>query len=357
MPRDVVLVTGANGVVGRRVIAELVRDPDVQIVALVRDLERWGEAARQTGIAPERISLLTGDVTHTDLGLARAVRQQLTTTVTHIVHAAADVLFTRPLAAARRVNVDGTRRVLELAQECGGLEQLTHISTVFVCGSRAGVIPEDDVGVDAGWANAYQQSKYEAEVLVRQASCPWIIARCSTIVLDALAGGISQYTAVHHALRLLYHGLVPMLPARMGSVVDVVTADFVGRSIASLARRPGLTRRTFHLCAGPTALPLDELLALTWAWWSEDLAWRRKGIPLPAFTDLDTYRLFERSVLETADERLCRAVRSMSFFVPELAFARRFETGGTEATLAAAAAPVRALWPRVLHELRRRAAA
>jgi long-chain acyl-CoA synthetase len=357
MARDTVLVTGANGVVGRRVIAELLRDPEVRIVALVRDLERWRGAARQAGISGARVAVLAGDITREHLGLARERLSDLTGTITHIVHAAADVQFTRPLADARRVNVEGTRQVIRLAERCGALEQLTHVSTAFVCGTRAGVIPEDDIGAEVGWVNAYQQSKYEAEALVRQAACAWIIARSSTIVLDAPAGGISQYTAVHHALRLLYDGLVPMLPAGAGSAVDVVTADFVARSIAALARRPGVRGRTFHLCAGRMALPLAELLALTWARWSEDRGWRRKSIPLPALTDLATYRLFEQSVLETADERLARAVRSMSFFVPELAFGRRFETAGTEATLAESAAPVRAIWPRVLQELRCRAAA
>lgn len=343
--RNTILLTGATGLVGGRVLAALLaRDPGLDIVVLVREPARWRVRER-------RVQAVAGDLTRPDLGLDPARRVSLLRTVTGIVHAAGDVRFTRPLDDLRAVNVDGTRRVMELAADCHRLERVLYVGTAAVCGRRTGLVREADNGPEAGWVNAYQQSKYEGEAVVRASAVPWVVARPTTIVLDGARGGLSQFTAVHHALRLLHEGLVPMIPAARNATLDATTNEYVSDALAELLVRPTAVGRTVHLCAGAGAMSVADLLELTWTCWEADAAWRRKTIPRPAFADLSTWQLFASSVGQTGDQRLVRAVTTLSSFVPDLAYPKRFDTANAEAILGRPAPALRDIWPTLLREL------
>jgi nucleoside-diphosphate-sugar epimerase len=340
-------LTGATGLLGGAVLSRMLRaDPALRVAVLVRDPARW------RGI--DRVTPVAGDLCAPGLGMAADVRAALAREVDLVLHAAADVVFSRPLAVARATNVEGTRRVLELAHAWPRVERVVYVSTAFVAGRRTGSIAEAEEDGAAGWVNAYEQSKWEAERLVRAATRPWVIVRPSTVVCDDPGGGaVTQYNAVHHAVRLLHRGLVPMIPSAPapGAAVDLVPADYVAGAIAALAVREGLAGRTFHLCAGAGALAVGELLQSTWGVFARDAAWRRKALPQPVLADRATYALLERAIDLTGDEPLRRALRGLSHFAPQLALPKRFETAGADALRDAPAPPVSAYWARVVEHL------
>jgi long-chain acyl-CoA synthetase len=345
-------VTGATGLLGRASLARLLdADHSLRAVVLVRDLARWGAAAAALGALAERVTPVVGDLRAPGLGLDAARRATLAARTTAVLHLAADTVFSRPLAEARAANVAGTRRVLELASDCRGVGRFAFVSTAFVAGRLTGRIAEGDNGGAAGWVNAYERSKYEAEALVRASALDWVILRPSTVVCDGATGAVAQVNAVHRALRLYYHGLASMMPGADDSPVDVVPSDYVSDAIARLALREGLGGQTLHLCAGAGALSLGELLDVTYELWAASPSWRRRGIARPALTDLATYRLFERTVAETGDPTLRRVTRSLSHFVPQLALPKRFDTAGADAALGRAAPPVRAYWGMMIRSL------
>ncbi|HEY2164920.1 MAG TPA: SDR family oxidoreductase [Gemmatimonadaceae bacterium] len=350
-PRSI-LLTGATGLLGRDVLARfLARDERSRVLVLVRDAGRWMTNTRSIpGIG--RVTPVVGDLRADGLGLNVWARQQLRRSVTAVLHLAADTRFSRPLDDARAVNTAGTMRVLELAAECAAPVRFAYVSTAFVAGRRVGVIGENEPTHDAGWANAYEQSKYEAEALVRAHANDWTILRSSTVVCDDAGGGVTQFNAVHRALQLYRNGLAAMIPGVAGSTVDAVATDYVGDAIARLALSDDLHRRAVHLCAGTGALPLEELLEITWERWAAlDPAWRRRGIPRPALADLRTYALFEQSVEEIGDPSLKRVLRALSHFAPQLAMPKRFETTTADALLGAPAPAVRDFWIPMIDNL------
>ena len=347
-----ILLTGATGLLGRDVLTRLLAaDPALRVLALVRDADRWNASSRSIpGI--DRVTPVAGDLRADGLGLNAWARQQVRRNATVIIHLAADTKFSRPLDHARAVNTAGTLRLLELASECAASVRFAYVSTAFVAGKRVGAILENESTHDAGWANAYEQSKYEAEALVRSHAADWTMLRSSTVVCDDVGGGVTQMNAVHRALQLYRNGLAAMMPGVAGSTVDAVTTAYVGDAIARLAFHDDLYRRAVHLCAGAGALPLEELLAITWARWAaRDPAWRRRGIPRPALADLRTYALFEQSVEEIGDASLGRVVRALSHFAPQLALPKRFETSTADALLGAPAPAVRDYWLSMIDNL------
>jgi hypothetical protein len=155
---------------------------------------------------------------------------------------------------------------------------------------------------------------------------------------------VGQFNVVHRALRLYHHGLAAMMPGSQESPVDVVTTDYVSDAIARLARDRDVAGSTVHLCAGTGALPLGELLDITYDVWAAAPGWRRRSIERPALADAETYRLFEGTVEETGDPVLRRVIHSLSHFVPHLALEKRFETSTADALLGHPAPMVRDYW-------------
>ena len=348
-PRTIV-VTGATGLVGRRVVASLLQRTDASIVVLVRDPAHWQAIACRLAMASSRVTPIHADITRAGLGIdARAVTRWLRSP-SLIIHSAADIVFSRSLADARRVNTEGTGNVIELAASFPHV-RLAYVSTAFVVGRRTGAVADDDDAGGAGWVNSYEQSKHEAEALVRSSGLEYVIARPSTIVCDDVQGGVTQVNAVHRALRLYHAGLASMMPGAEDTPVDVVPANWVAEGIVRLALARATSGLTVHLCAGEGALPLGALLDRTYALWSQDLAWRRRRIARPALSDLATYELFERSVELVGDARLKRITRSLSHFVPQLALPKHFDTSRARSILGEAAPPVAAYWDRMLERL------
>jgi len=352
-----IFITGATGFLGRETLTRLLAaDPRLRAFVLVRDVGRWSQVERERGHG--RVIPVQGDLCTDGLGLPPDARARIANEVTTIVHLAANTTFSSPLDHARAVNTLGTRHVLEIAGDCASAAHVAYVSTAFVAGRRTGVIAEDGQSASAGWVNAYEQSKYEAEQLVKEHASSWVILRPSTVVCDDVGGQVTQMNAVHRALNLYRQGLVAMMPGVTGSTVDAVTTSYVADGIALLALREDAAGKTVHLCAGEGALRLDELLDITYARWATDPVWRKRGIVRPAITDLPTYALFERTIEEIADASLKRIARALSHFVPQLALPKVFDTTNAEALLGRTAPPVRDFWlPMLDHMLATQSAA
>jgi 2-alkyl-3-oxoalkanoate reductase len=342
MTMRTILLTGSTGLVGRGVMARLLAaDARLRIIALSRT------PAPATHSGSDRVEVVRGDLHQPGLGMLPSVRRSLRGRIDAVCHLAADVRFSQSWEEARRTNVEGTFRILDLADEVGAL-RFVLASTAFAVGRATGAVEEGAIPRD-GWVNAYERSKWEAEELVRASDLLWLILRPSTMVIDRPGGRVEQDNAIHRALRIYHRGLAPMLPGTEESTVDVVPSGFVCRAVADLTLREDLSGETIHLCAGAGALPLEEMLGRSHRVWSADPEWRRRCVSLPPVVPLALYRRLEATVAATGDRRLGRIIASLSHFLPQLAHPKRFSTGRAEA-LGHAAPPVRDYWDDVARE-------
>ena len=346
-----ILVTGATGLVGRGAVGRmLAARPELQVYAVARDPRHLVAIGAADGWGA-RVVPLAGDVTLPGLGLDAGSRALLEREATAVLHCAADTTFSRALADARHTNTMGTANVLELVSSWRRQARCAYVSTAVVAGRVTGPVPAIAHDGAGGWVNGYEQSKWEAEAMVRAQAADWVVLRPSTIVCDA-DGSVRQVNAVHRALRIYHAGLAAMLPWAPGATLEVVPGDWVCDAVARLALAPAHAGRTFHLCAGDGALPIEEMLDRTWRAWSvSDPEWRRRTVAQPALADLETWTLFERSVHETGNVRLGRVLAALSHFVPHLALPKRFETSSTEDALGAGAPPVRSYWDPMVTRL------
>ena len=103
---------------------------------------------------------------------------------------------------ALRVNVGGTRNVIDLARSLPHLKQFHHVSTCYVAGKREGVILETELRHDAGYRNFYEESKYLAELEVDSAKVdlPVTIHRPAVVCGDSQTGETGKYDGVYYLI-------------------------------------------------------------------------------------------------------------------------------------------------------------
>jgi nucleoside-diphosphate-sugar epimerase len=186
------------------------------------------------------------------LGLAGSEFKSLAAAVTDVWHLAAIAWLGAKPAVMRRVNVEGTRNVIELAQAAPKLQRLNHFSTAYVSGHRVGVILEEELAMRQRFHNAYEESKFQAEQLVRraQAELPATIYRPSIVVGDSRTGEIDRFEGPYALAILLVASplAVPLpLPGNAVAPLNVVPVDFVVDAVTSIAQNPAGVGRTIHV--------------------------------------------------------------------------------------------------------------
>jgi len=338
------LLTGATGFLGMELLARYLERTDRTVYALVRARDdaqaqaRLRHAVERVVAAPgrfdHRLLAVRGDVALPGLGLSRGRRIALAESVTEIVHAAASVSFTLPLQEAREVNVEGTRRLLELAELCtlhGSLRRFSHVSTAYVAGDARGLFGEDDHDVGQGFRNTYERTKWEAERLVREHGerLPVQLFRPSIVVGEQETGWTAAFNVIYAPLRAFAHGAsMPLIPGRRSAPVDVVPVDYVADAIFALAGRADGVGRTYSLAAGAHASSVGELLRL-----SAQAFERRRPLTLPP-------ALYERTLhpllLRRSRGARRRWLEQAPVFFPYFALRVRHDTSRTKEALAAA---------------------
>ncbi len=148
------LVTGASGFTGSHLV-RLLEQRGVSVVGLVR------KSSNLIRLADCQVQLVYGEITDRD-----ALRVAMTGVDT-VFHTAAYVeLGLVNAAEMERVNVEGTRAVLDVAQELG-VAKIVYCSTIGVYGDTQGkVINETFSRTQTDFSSAYDMTKYQAQEIV-----------------------------------------------------------------------------------------------------------------------------------------------------------------------------------------------
>lgn len=195
-----VALTGATGFLGLRLLRRLLDTHRTLTVLshagsgdalhrVTRFFELTGAPAAFTSELPGRVRVVETDLARPRLGLSERSFHELADSIGAIWHSAGSIHLEGDLPELRRTNVEGTRHVLELAAACRRRPVVHHVSTAFVAGARReGVAYEDELDDARGFENAYERSKYEAELLVhawsREHGRPVLVLRPSILVTD-----------------------------------------------------------------------------------------------------------------------------------------------------------------------------
>jgi thioester reductase-like protein len=291
-----VLITGASGVLGRALLPVL---SDARVICLVH----------RAPLNVAKVMCLQGDVSTRWLGLSRAAFDELAAQIDCIIHSAAVTQFRVPAEETRRVNVDGTRHVIELAHRAQA--PLYHVSTAFVGTQSRSEQPP----------TAYELSKLESDAVLRESGVPHVVLRPSLVIGDSVTGRIAQFQGIYLVLGLYLKGLLPVVPALPDTYADFIPQDVVANAVATLIRND-VRRGEYWLTLGDQALTIGEVVELCAA-----LAEEIDGLPrLPVrLVAPDTFeRLIKPAFLPVFPDRARRLLERASELTRYMNLEQRF---------------------------------
>jgi thioester reductase-like protein len=266
-----IFFTGFPGFLGLRLLPRLLElKPHARVACLVqgkfRETAREGVAAIEKAHphARGRLDLVTGDITRPGLGLDPEEARSLHKEVTEGYHLAAVYDLAVKADLAHRINVLGTRHVLEWLGEAKRFERLHYVSTAFVSGTARGLYRETDLDVGQGFKNHYERTKFQAEVEVAKSGLPRTIYRPGIVVGDSRTGETGKFDGPYFILRFMERLPSPgvfMLPGGGRGTANVVPVDFVVEALARLSTSAKSAGKTYHL-TDPDPLSPAEIARL-----------------------------------------------------------------------------------------------
>src|SRR5439155_302109 len=145
-------------------------------------------------------------------------------------------------------------RVAKLADRVAarrGLRRFVHVSTAYVAGRHRGLFAETDLWTGQEFRNSYEQSKAEAEELVRRRGdrFPAVVVRPSIVVGDSATGWTPTFNVLYWPLRAFARGLLRSVPARPDGRVAVVPVDYAASAAREGRSMSEITPATTHSTA------------------------------------------------------------------------------------------------------------
>ena len=264
--------TGYPGFLGSQLLPRVLeRDPEARATCLVekRFMKLAGERVAQLRLADpdmaRRVELIAGDISIPSLDLDERTwaKAQESTEIWHLA-AVYDLSVPRDLGLL--VNSEGTHRILELAKRCDALDRLHYVSTCYVSGRYVGIFSEEDLEKGQSFNNYYEETKFLAEIAVREAmreGLPATVYRPSIVVGDSRSGETQKYDGPYYVIRWILRqpdaAVVPVVGDPLATRVNLVPRDFVIDAISHLSALPHSVGRTYQL-ADPEPLTVSDLL-------------------------------------------------------------------------------------------------
>lgn len=326
-------ITGATGFLGLALVEKLLRHvPDCQLTLLVRSashaeaLERFRKLISADPLfaslpmtALARVRCLAGDITLPQLGLDDAECETLRGSFDLCINSAASVDFDEPLDEALRINIAGPLAVQAFAAAVGA--DLLQISTAYVCGLRAGLIPDDfdvaavpnaagsaaqaleelqalaqqqytahghdpasrattskkltlalmtlgrEVANAKGWSDIYTYTKFLSERLLAEHRGTRALGIFRPTIVESAAGGpcpgwLKGVKVMDMVLAAYGKGMIPGLPVDLGAPLDIIPVDMVAGPLLAQAAQMLCERDPQHinLCQLGSSAPNPLLL-------------------------------------------------------------------------------------------------
>lgn len=277
-----VFLTGATGVLGARLLKDLLESTACRIFCLARghDARQCEERVRsflrvydEGGLLDSqftaRVTVVPGDVTLGRFGLSEASFADLQRRTDLTIHAAANTSLLVKYKHLEPTNVHGTDRVIEF---CLGTREkiLSYVSTYAVMGDktfdRRVRFRECDYDLGQRFEHLnYQRSKFLAEAKVRAAGnlgLRWRIFRPGQIYGDSVTGAYPHSAA---QAGLFYDLFKTAMETRLMPEAylhyDVVPVDYVSRGLVALSADGEKFFEVYHLL-NPDAKNFVQVMGL-----------------------------------------------------------------------------------------------
>ncbi|NNE66601.1 MAG: SDR family oxidoreductase [Pyrinomonadaceae bacterium] len=266
--RTTIFITGFPGFIAKRLVERLA-GPETQFFLLVQEafnekaLADVQEIAESSGLPQKNFTIIKGDITESELGMASADVDVVTRETTDVYHLAAIYDLEVEKELAYKVNVEGTKNVSDLVRRMSNLRRYNYVSTCYVAGKRDDTIFENELEHDKGFRNYYEETKYFAEVEVEnlKKELPVTIYRPSVVCGDSETGETAKYDGIYYVIKFLLKFPEVFRLVNVGNDdvrLNLVPVDFVVKGMTALANDENAVGKTVAL-ADPNPLTTKEI--------------------------------------------------------------------------------------------------
>lgn len=260
-------VTGASGLIGKRLVKKLLARKDSVVYFLMRKesqtkieglLSYWD-------VSKERAIPVFGDLLAPSLGVSKEDIKSFSKKIDHFFHLAAIYDLKADAEEQIAVNVDGTRNTVELANAIAGLKCFHHVSSIAAAGMFEGIFREDMFEEAENLDHPYFATKHQSEKIVRQDYKGNIrIYRPGLVVGDSKTGEMDKIDGPYYFFKLIQR-IRQLLPPWMPTVgieggrINIVPVDYVVDAMDYIAHLPKVNSNCFHL-TDPEPMRVGEVL-------------------------------------------------------------------------------------------------
>ncbi len=261
-----VAVTGATGLIGSNLVAEMVKAGYTDIVIIVRNRERMGGLERTFGFHGLTLSGSSVDIVDLDFSDTESLERAFKGADT--VFNCAGAIMQGEMTAQQLIdnNVSVTRSVVE-ASLAAGVKKIIHTSSITVLqppGDHTTPITEEDMAEATAYDSGYTRSKYYADMEIARGRDKGLQ---TVIVMPAVVLGEGDWSLNGSS------ALIPFisrgLPVYAEGVMAYVDVRDVGRAMIALDGCPEADGEAFIVAGGN--LSYRELIT-----WGAGAAGKRK---------------------------------------------------------------------------------
>ncbi|KAJ7486758.1 putative aminoadipate reductase [Mycena latifolia] len=330
----VVLLTGSTGGIGSHILEMLLSLASVERVYAFNRKGRTPLSERQKEaftdraldvnfLTSEKLVLVEGDTTKSDLGLPTHVFTTLRATITVIIHNAWTLDFNK-LLSSFEPHVKGTRNLIDLALQSPNTSGVKFLFTSSIASAQGwdlklGPFPEElQLDADVAVGNGYGESKYASERLLAASGL-----QATSFRIGQVSGAASNgaWSTTDWVPAIVKSGIaLGSFPSNPSGVAAWIPAEAVARAIvdAALSAESPFAINLVH----PRPVPWDTLMS------SMARIARRPLIPFPDWVR----QLQARSLRATAEDLdNIPAIKLLEFFSGAMAGAGSTEFSTTKA--------------------------
>jgi nucleoside-diphosphate-sugar epimerase len=240
--REVLKSNNLNGTVYVLVLPDMVEKANREISAIISEY----------GLESSSFKIIVGDITKPLLSITSEEQGILQRNITHVYHLAAIYDLAVPRDVAQKVNVNGTENVNEWVKRLPNIERYIYFSTAYVVGNREGILYETELIAPEGFKNHYEETKYEAEVLVQMLKneVPTTIIRPGIVKGHSHTGETIKFDGPYFIMNFLDRlKFLPLIP-RLGkgeAFVNLVPIDYIIQATTYLSHLDSAAGKTYHL--------------------------------------------------------------------------------------------------------------
>ncbi|MFJ7825150.1 SDR family oxidoreductase [Psychrobacillus sp. NPDC096623] len=263
------LITGFPGFLAKNIMKELRKQQaytKIYVLVLPSQIELAESIIAEIyhdQLHSQIIEIVEGDITLAGAGIHQDTFEKLCDEVEYVWHLAAIYDLAVPKEIAWKVNVHGTEMFNNVVTQFSKLKRYTYFSTAYVAGLREGKLLETELIRPVGFKNHYEETKYEAELLVEKLKerVPVTIIRPGIVRGHSETGETIKFDGPYFFVNMISNlRKLPFLPylGKSNAFINVVPSDYITKASIYCSLSEEAIGKTLHL-TDPNPYPVEEV--------------------------------------------------------------------------------------------------